>query len=929
MKRLFAILIYSSFVLTASAQDLTILHMNDTHSHVDPERGGKLAGRGGVIEQAAYIDSVRVADGKDNVLLLHAGDFGQGSSYFTELGGNIEIDILNAMKFDAVCLGNHEFDNGIDELARRVRNLNVPVVCANYDFSGSALEGLVKPYVILEKAGKKIGVIGLLTDVTSVVDKDIVDQLDYRHPAEVANEYARILKIDQRCDLVICLTHLGYEGENYNDPELAASTRNVDVIVGGHSHTLLKDHKVVYNLDGEPVTIVTDWKWGLNIGNLKVDFAPQRLYGKYLDLVPENVFSCGGKWFPYPEYSDRQGWSKVLGKNSEYLIRAGEKYLDYKWRIVPATAYLAYERTGERNIMQEPLSANRSALNALMLAELAEGKGRFVDQLIDGLWHLSNMPTWVLSAHLPRQKSKRSLPDPREQLIDLGSGGLAAQVAVAWHFFHETFDKVDPVISYVIQEAMKKQILDPYLNTAEYRPNWWLGFELKESQVVNNWNPWCNADVILCFLLMEKDPQRLEHALRQSARSVDKFWDYVKSDGACEEGPAYWGHAAGKLYDYLKIMSEASGGRFSFFDNKQIKDMGEYISRSYVKNRWVVNFADASAQLSYAPSVIYNYGKATGSEEMMDFAVYNLGNTDKKVFNTPRPVLANDAFRSLESLSSINELDARVAELNARIESGESFDDLMESLREKVPYHVWYPETEFCYMRNDSGWFLAMKGGHNNESHNHNDIGTFTLYADGVPMFVDAGVGTYTKLTFSKDRYTIWSMRSEWHNLPVINGIYQHDGAGFRSSDVDVSFKKNAMRFSLDISGAYDEEADCNSWKRDYLLSGNVLTITDTFSLKARDASDVENFLVQGSVYLPGDSTPEGYLVKKGETVVVNSGKQMLLTYPSCLEPSVTVKELTDPRLTNVWGDSLRRISYTSSENAPLKGKYVFKVTEL
>jgi hypothetical protein len=232
-------------------------------------------------------------------------------------------------------------------------------------------------------------------------------------------------------------------------------------------------------------------------------------------------------------------------------------------------------------------------------------------------------------------------------------------------------------------------------------------------------------------------------------------------------------------------------------------------------------------------------------------------------------------------------------------------------------------------MRNDSGWFLAMKGGHNNESHNHNDIGTFTLYADGVPMFVDAGVGTYTKLTFSKDRYTIWSMRSEWHNLPVINGIYQHDGAGFRSSDVDVSFKKNAMRFSLDISGAYDEEADCNSWKRDYLLAGNVLTITDTFSLKARDASDVENFLVQGSVYLPGDSTPEGYLVKKGETVVVNSGKQMLLTYPSCLEPSVTVKELTDPRLTNVWGDSLRRISYTSSENAPLKGKYVFKVTEL
>jgi hypothetical protein len=929
MKRIAAIIFLSTFALVAFAQNLTILHMNDTHSHVDPERGGQHAGHGGAIEQAAYIDSVRVVDGKENVLLLHAGDFSQGTSYFTELNGNIEIDILNAMEFDASCLGNHEFDNGMDELARRLGNLNVPVVCANYSFKGSPLDGLVKPYVILEKAGKKIGIIGLLTDVTSVVDKDIAAQLSYRNPAEAANEYAKILKVDQRCDLVICLTHLGFDGEPYVDTELAAQTRNVDVIVGGHSHTMLKDLHNVYNLDGEPVTIVTDWKWGLNIGNLKVNFTPQRLYGKYLDLLPEKVFSYDGSWFPYPAYSDREGWAEILGSNADYLISVGEKYIDYKWRIVPATAYLAYERTGERNIMQDPQSANRVALNALMLAELAEGKGRFVDQLVDGLWHLSNSPTWVLSAHLPRQKTKRSLPDPREQLIDLGSGALAAQVAVAWHFFHETFDKIDPVISYVIQDAVKKQILDPYLNTAEYRPNWWLGFELKEGQVVNNWNPWCNADVILCFLLMEKDPERLDHALRQSARSVDKFWEYVKSDGACEEGPAYWGHAAGKLYDYLKIMSEASDGRFSFFDVKQIKDMGEYISRSYVKNRWVVNFADASAQLSFSPSVVYNYGKAVGSPEMMDFAVYNLGNTSKKLFNTPRPLLSNDVFRSLESLTCINDLETRVNELNARIEAGESFDTLMESLRKSVPYNVWYPETEFCYMRNDDGWFVAMKGGHNNESHNHNDIGTFTLYADGVPMFVDAGVGTYTKQTFSKDRYTIWSMRSEWHNLPVINGVYQHDGAEFRSSDVSVSFKPKSRRFSLDISGAYDEEADCKYWKRDYQLNGNAMIITDTYSLKERGAADVENFLVQGDVYLPGDTTPTGYLVKNGETVVINSGKQMLLTYPVAMKPSVTVKELSDPRLTNVWGGSLRRISYTTDDNAPLKGKYVFTIKEL
>lgn len=254
------------------AQELTILHLNDTHSHIDPQRSGKYVGCGGVIEQAAYIDSVRVADGRRNVLLLHAGDFSQGTSYFTELGGNIEIDVMNAMDYDVVCLGNHEFDNGILELARRLSFLKVPVVCANYDFSGSPLESLVRPYVIVRKAGKKIGVIGLLTDISSVVDSDIAEMMKYRDPAEVAGHYAKFLKEEKDCDLVICLTHLGYEGEDYNDTQLAAAVDNVDIIVGGHSHTRLDGIRKVADLKGKEVVIVTDWKWGLEVGSLKVSF---------------------------------------------------------------------------------------------------------------------------------------------------------------------------------------------------------------------------------------------------------------------------------------------------------------------------------------------------------------------------------------------------------------------------------------------------------------------------------------------------------------------------------------------------------------------------------------------------------------------------------------------------------------------------------
>lgn len=268
MKRILTAISIVMASMSLNAQDLTILHVNDTHSHIDPQRSGDYKGRGGVIEQAAYIDSVRCADGKRNVLLVHAGDFSQGTSYFTELGGNIEIDVLNALRFDVVTLGNHEFDNGIEELSRRLKNLEAEVVCANYDFEGTALDGLVKPYTIIRRGGKKIGIIGLLTDIMEVVDADIARMLTYQEPSQVVNRLSGYLKEEKDCDMVICLSHLGY-GE---DKELAASIRNVDIIVGGHSHTLLDDKQTVNDLDGEEVIIVQNWKWGLNVGHLKIDF---------------------------------------------------------------------------------------------------------------------------------------------------------------------------------------------------------------------------------------------------------------------------------------------------------------------------------------------------------------------------------------------------------------------------------------------------------------------------------------------------------------------------------------------------------------------------------------------------------------------------------------------------------------------------------
>lgn len=157
----------------------------------------------------------------------------------------------------------------------------------------------------------------------------------------------------------------------------------------------------------------------------------------------KEVLVMNQKWVPYPAYTDRAGWDELLGADKETLIRAGEKQLNYEWKVIRATDYLEYERSGERNIMQNPYEANRKAINTLMLAELAEGKGRFIDQLANGVFFSCEMTSWVLSAHLVRQSTKRSLPDYREQVIDLGSGNYGSMLSWVYYFFHHSFDKLD------------------------------------------------------------------------------------------------------------------------------------------------------------------------------------------------------------------------------------------------------------------------------------------------------------------------------------------------------------------------------------------------------------------------------------------------------------------------------------------------------
>ena len=605
----------------------------------------------------------------------------------------------------------------------------------------------------------------------------------------------------------------------------------------------------------------------------------------------KEVLVMNQEWVPYPDYTDRAGWDKFLGEYKNGIIKDGEQYLGFDWKVVKATDYLAYERTGNRAIMENPLGANNKALGALVVAELAEGKGRFIDEIINGVYHLCEMDSWALSAHNGSlSKTHRALPDFREKILELTQGNMAQMLSWTYYFLNKEFDKVDPVISLMLRKELQERELTPYMQLTHF---WWMGFEITSANTMNNWNPWCNFNALTCFMLLENNKDVLAEAVYKTMRSVDLFINHVKADGGCDEGPSYWGHAAAKLYDYLYMLYMGTGGKISLFDKPQIRNMGEYIVRSYIGNGWVVNFADASARGGGDAGVIYRYGDAVNSDLMKGYAAAkNLENPVKPTTNWL------DMFRGLETMRFMPQLKAQSPEYT-------------------VPTCTWYPETEFCYLSNKSGMFLATKGGYNNESHNHNDTGTFSLYLNTTPILIDAGVGTYTRQTFSRERYSIWTMQSNYHNVPMINGVPQKFGSQYKATEVKANPK--AMTFSANIANAYPEEAKVEKWTRSYRLGSNNLKIEDTFSLKETVAPNQVNFLTWGKV----DLSQAGVVTieVKGEKVSLKYDKNQ---FDATLE---TIK-LDDPRLSNVWGSEIYRLSLTAKQQTK-NGKYTFTVTKI
>ena len=475
--------------------------------------------------------------------------------------------------------------------------------------------------------------------------------------------------------------------------------------------------------------------------------------------------------------------------------------------MIRATDYMRFKRDGDRAAFEALYFGKRNALNDLIQAECVEHKGRFLDDIINGIYSICEESAWQLPAHNSyiRDTPQLILPDVTRPVMDLFACETGALLACAAYLLEEEFNAVSPFVLTCIEDNLKRRILQPYL-TAHF---WWMGHD---DEPMCNWTVWCTQNVLLTTFLMpwsEKMSSKLAAPVRaltgdaplflpentsdtvvtlqailyKAAESCDYFLKDYGNDGCCEEGAQYYRHAGLCLYGAMTVLNTVTGGHFSsLFQWDKVKNIAAYILNVHVDDKYYFNFADCSPIAGRAGVREYLFGKATGQEDLCLFAA--------KDFQAGQGQLITDEVNG--------------GNLFYRMQTVFYYEELMHrDTSATLPHRdVYYPSVGLFLVHSNT-MDLAVKAGDNADSHNHNDTGSVTLYKNGLPVLADIGVETYTQKTFSPRRYEIWTMQSGYHNLPTICGFDEHDGAEYRAQDVTAVLTGANPSISMELATAY------------------------------------------------------------------------------------------------------------------------------
>ena len=628
----------------------------------------------------------------------------------------------------------------------------------------------------------------------------------------------------------------------------------------------------------------------MNNQNNKTACANHNIEKRFLETA-ETFHGTFQSFRPFPKASMQTSYETLPESLKEKLIQAGEEKLNYSFPVIRATDYMRFKRDGDRAAFEALYFAKRNALNDLIQAECVEHQGRFLDDILNGIYSICEETAWQLPAHNSyiRDTPQLILPDVTRPVMDLFACETGALLACAAYLLEEEFNAVSPFILTCIEDNLKRRILLPYL-TAHF---WWMGHD---DEPMCNWTVWCTQNVLLTTFLMpwSEEVSSLQAILRKAAESCDYFLKDYGNDGCCEEGAQYYRHAGLCLYGAMTVLNTVTGGHFSsLFQWDKVKNIAAYILNVHVDDKYYFNFADCSPIAGRAGVREYLFGKATGQEDLCLFAA--------KDFQAGQGQLITDEVNG--------------GNLFYRMQTVFYYEELMHrDTSATLPHRdVYYPSVGLFLVHSNT-MDLAVKAGDNADSHNHNDTGSVTLYKNGLPVLADIGVETYTQKTFSPRRYEIWTMQSGYHNLPTICGFDEHDGAEYRAQDVTAVLTGANPSISMELATAYP----VGEMQAKGTVSG-VLTYRRTVTLKKPENTVIlEDHTNTGDVILnfityakptlqdpamgtADDATSAALTgaLTVGEATLLWAGAELL---------AIETLPITDARLKTAWDHDLYRI---------------------
>lgn len=600
---------------------------------------------------------------------------------------------------------------------------------------------------------------------------------------------------------------------------------------------------------------------------------------------------------PFPKAGDQYWRKQVPEAMRKDYIRLGDSCVNMPWEAIPDKVFAEFRTNGNRTHYEEMSFGIRKQFVCLVMAEIMQGKGRFLPSICRGLhYFMEKEPWWGIPAHYPKAKPERGI-----QPVDLFNAETSDMLAWTLYMLDKQIDNKEKGLCDSVRKEIERRFLHPTL----YEKQGW-------KHNANNWNTWITANwlqtVLICGQAHKKGENGLDDECKAAFEGVKQclrtFLKGYPDDGGCEEGVGYWDCAGASFFESLFFMQFApEEARLSLdaAQRKKVEAMGKFITTMYIDSLNFVNFSDAQAHNVPNINILFPYGEYLGNEPMKQLAAY-VGKT----------------FDYLEKPSTLFLRSGNYPKLGRELM-------LLSMLGKYQATEAVQPHTEDAYLENsqimvasNQDWFLAAKGGNNAESHNHNDIGNFIVYHQQKPVIIDLGRDTYTSLSFSNRRFELMNCRSAYHNVPMINGLEQKDGRQYRASLVSHRAMATESTIQMNLEKAYPQEAHVDVWHRTLTLDRerNRVKVTEQYQL---DSLAVEN----------DEAATSGFdnsvvLLVYGQPQELRPGKIHLQDGAVCLEydaqsllATIEKVKMADGIMKTQWHDNVYRIRLFPKEYAP------------